>query len=438
MSVEYLGFTDVGPFDAIKFEFDQHVNVLTGPNNSGKSTVLLVLAEILVFPFGLPHKLLRSDDAHWELGIISKDEKKQNSGSLPASPDDVSEMMESLGYTCFVPAQRHSTDFRSSGPTATRTVQDQVEVRTDSIFRAQRRVATRINPNRLRDTLWEHVQTENPDFAKRADLMPPGASVVSDEDVIQKIVDLDYAAYRRRRPEIRKTIDMIGSIASEITDEFPIGFLGVDEDDLGLFPKIATPSGELPLDVLSQGTQSVFHCIARLVLGYSEYYDFPNDLAALPGIVIIDEIDAHLHPSWQRRFIPALTDHFPNLQIFCSTHSPLMLSGLSKGQVQLLRRDAAGNVSVSANESDIDGWTADEVLRNLLGVNNPTDLNSVRKLDRLRALRNKTEMSPDELVELDGLQRSIGQGMMRGPRLTSAAEFAEELRNTIRNDSSPP
>ena len=438
MPVEYLGFTDVGPFDAIKFKFDQHVNVLTGPNNSGKSTVLLVLAEILVFPFGMPHKLLRSDDSNWELGIRGNDGKKQSSGSLPASPDDVSEMMGSLGYTCFVPAQRHSTDFRSSGPTATRTVQGQVQARTDSVFGAERRAESRINPNHWREALWERVQTENPDFAKRAGLMPPGPSVVSDEDVIQKIVDLDYAAYRRRRPEIRKTIDMIGSIASEITDEFPISFLGVDEDDLGLFPKIGTPSGELPLDVLSQGTQSVFHCIARLVLGYSEYYDFPNDLTELPGIVIVDEIDAHLHPSWQRRFIPALTGHLPNLQIFCSTHSPLMLSGLSKGQVQLLRRDAAGKVSVSANESDIDGWTADEVLRNLLGINNPTDLDSVRKLDRLRELRNKTEISPDELVELEELQRSIGQGMMRGPRLTSAAEFAAELRNAIRNDSPLP
>ena len=166
MPVEYLGFTDVGPFDAIKFKFDQHVNVLTGPNNSGKSTVLLVLAEILVFPFGMPHKLLRSDDSNWELGIRGNGEKKQSSGSLPASPDDVSEMLGSLGYTCFVPAQRHSTDFRSSGPTATRTVQGQVQARTDSVFGAERRAESRINPNHWREALVGTGPNRKPRFCE--------------------------------------------------------------------------------------------------------------------------------------------------------------------------------------------------------------------------------------------------------------------------------
>ena len=58
--------------------------------------------------------------------------------------------------------------------------------------------------------------------------------------------------------------------------------------------------------------------------------------------MIVDEIDAHLHPSWQRRILPTLTRNFPNLQIFCSTHSPMMLAGLKAGQVQLLRRDENG------------------------------------------------------------------------------------------------
>ena len=56
------------------------------------------------------------------------------------------------------------------------------------------------------------------------------------------------------------------------------------------------------------------------------------DLTEKPGILIVDEIDVHLHPSWQRRIIPALTKNFPNLQIFCSTHSPLMLAGLGEGR----------------------------------------------------------------------------------------------------------
>ena len=75
---------------------------------------------------------------------------------------------------------------------------------------------------------------------------------------------------------------------------------------------------------------------------------FVSDIGAIitigaSGNLIIDEIDAHLHPSWQRRIIPALTRNFPNLQIFCSTHPPLMLAGLEEGQVQLISRDTKGH-----------------------------------------------------------------------------------------------
>ena len=108
----------------------------------------------------------------------------------------------------------------------------------------------------------------------------------------------------------------------------------------------------MPLNVLSQGTQSIIQMLAHLLIGYAEYYDYPVDLEDKPGILIIDEIDAHLHPSWQRRIIPTLTKHFPELQIFCSTHSPLMLAGSKEGQVQLLTRDDHGKVVVSKNETD--------------------------------------------------------------------------------------
>ena len=152
--------------------------------------------------------------------------------------------------------------------------------------------------------------------------MQTDASLISNEAMIQMIIDLDYASYRRQQPAMRAIIEDVGTLASKITESFPIKFLGVGEDEEGLFPLFGTPDGEIPLNVLSQGTQSIMHCLAHFLFGYAEYYDFPPDLEEKPGILIIDEIDAHLHPSWQRRIIPTLTRHFPNLQIFCSTHSP--------------------------------------------------------------------------------------------------------------------
>jgi len=246
--------------------------------------------------------------------------------------------------------------------------------------------------------------------------------------VVQKIIELDYRAYRQNQPSIRQIINKVAALASEITEGFPIEFLGVGEDTKGLFPQFRTPDGDIPLNVLSQGTQSIIQWLAHLLIGYAEYYDYPPDLEDKQGILIIDEIDAHLHPSWQRRIIPTLTKHFPNLQIFCSTHSPLMLAGLKAGQVQLLKRDDKGKVNVSRNETDIVGWSADEILRSFLGVPSPTDLYTVKHLDRLQELQLRENLSEEEAKELEQLSHTINQDLLGGPIASQVERLADLLK----------
>ena len=258
--------------------------------------------------------------------------------------------------------------------------------------------------------------------------MLAGNSLVSDKEVKQKIVDLDYAAHRRNRPEIKAAINSVATVASEITEGFPIDFIGVSEDSEGLYPQFRTPDGDLPLDVLSQGTQSILQILSRLIFGYAEYYDFPKDLGEQPGIMIIDEIDAHLHPTWQGRVIPTLTKHFPKLQVFCSTHSPLILAGLGAGQVQLLRRSSDNKITITRNESDIAGWTADEILRQFLEVSNPTDAATAQRITHLQVLTNKADPSSEEVEEIERLRKTVREDLLRGPSSVQVLRFAEELR----------
>ena len=251
--------------------------------------------------------------------------------------------------------------------------------------------------------------------------------MVSDEAVIQQIVDLDYRSYLRKDPVFRDIIVQVGEIASEITDEFLDQFSGVDEDDGGFFPGFGTVDGTMPLNTLSQGTQSIIQWLARLLIGYASYYNFPKSLEDKPGVLIVDEIDAHLHPSWQRRIIPTLTKHFPSLQIFCSTHSPLMLAGLKAGQVQLLRRDENNRVTVSTNNVDLVAWSADEILRNFLGVRDPTDQGTVVQLERLRELQGKRELSPKESKELELLSDAVSADLLNGPAAAQVDRFIQAL-----------
>ena len=416
MYIEHLEFANVGPFHEASFDFNRQVNVFTGPNNSGKSTVLWVLGDALVYPFLFPVKLLR--DGETATFAIKTSDGAGFGGELPIyrRPRNVIDgesnywteerwaryvqLLTAVGYSKFIPAMRRPTDFRSPGPT--KGQENHEDDRTPATVRQSELESRLPRARSQRGTARRRRQSE-PELQRRISLVADDPSLVSDEEIIQKIVDLDYRSYLRRNPALRDIVDKIAQMATEIAEGFPITFTGVDEDSAGFFPSFQTVDGTMPLNTMSQGTQSIIQWLAHLVIGYSEYYDFPERIEDEPGILIVDEIDAHMHPAWQRGIIPTLTQHFPHLQIFCSTHSPLMLAGLEPGQVHLLTRDDDGGVQVSSNDFSVAGWSADQILRNLLGVRNPTDLKTIENFDKLEELSAKEQLSQEESAELERL-----------------------------------
>ena len=443
MPITSLRFTDAGPFDDITFEFDRQVNVFTGPNNSGKSTVLLVLAEIAVFPAAIPGKLWKTGRSQWGVTLSAAGGERQFDGKIPfdmQSTQKVRALLTEAGFSTFVPALRRSTGYRSDGPSIHSRINAAFSVgatggRSPSIDELDIDGPRKL-PDSFESLFWEARATD-PELRKRYELLATDATMVSDESVIRQMIDLDYAAYRQGKPHIRRFIEQVASIASEITDGFPVEFLRIGQDERGLFPEFQTPDGILPLNVLSQGTQSIIQWLAQFLFGYAQYYDYPENLAEKPGILLVDEIDAHLHPSWQRRIIPALTGHFPNLQIFCSTHSPLMLAGLKAGQVQLLRRDADGQVTVSRNETDIIGWSADEILRNFQGIRNPLDWQTSQMVERLGELRRKEKLTDDESAELENLRGHIRPTLLGSPMTAQIEQLADILKE-VKGESQAP
>ncbi len=165
----------------------------------------------------------------------------------------------------------------------------------------------------------------------------------------------------------------------------------------------------LHASVLSSGTQGTLLWIYALAIEMVGHYEFALDWHEKPAILLIDEIENHLHPTWQRRVIPALLDHFPNLQIFATTHSPFVVAGLKAGQVHLLNRDANGIVTATTNTEDIIGWTMDEILRTWMGVDDPTDLTTIERDKRLRELREKESLTDEEESELNMLRRQVNE-----------------------------
>lgn len=94
---------------------------------------------------------------------------------------------------------------------------------------------------------------------------------------------------------------------------------------------------------------------------FDRYENLDNPLAG-DAIVLVDEIDLHLHPQWEREVIQRLSDVFPNTQFIVTTHSPLVLQSMSDVNLYTLTRGEQ-KVSVERHpRNSFVGWTVEEIL----------------------------------------------------------------------------
>jgi len=427
MPIKKLEITNLGPFDKIDFNFDSQVNVFIGPNNCGKSTVLMALAELITFPFGAPERLFRGNKRP-QVTVSLKNEEIPIVCKLPAvSTHEIVMMMKKLGYTCFIPALRQNTGFRPKSPMGREKV-DRERIRGSERERLYRsgdeevfdeessnmrfRYSSKYQKILEKETV-NLSEDEDVELEKRR-IWSSSPSRITDAATISKIVELDYRAYRKNDIRFRQVIKLATNMASEIMSGFLLGFDHIEENHRGLYPQFSTTDGPLPLDKLSQGTQSVIQWVSRLILGMAEYYDFPEDLNNKKAVLIIDEVDAHMHPEWQRKIIPMLMKNLPNCQLFVSTHSPLILSGLKEGQVQLLNREKNGSVVVTTNEEETVGWSVDETMRWLMGMKDTIDSETEKIVDELGQLRRKNRLTKAESKQLGDLSEEIHKRLVRG------------------------
>ncbi len=113
---------------------------------------------------------------------------------------------------------------------------------------------------------------------------------------------------------------------------------------------------------LSDGCNSMLALIGHLVRHSLEVYGCAEDPFKARGVVLIDEVDLHIHPAWQRRALPQIQEAFPELQFIVTTHSPLVVSGVADGRVTVLEKDDKGSIAAYSDAPSVLGWRVDQVL----------------------------------------------------------------------------
>lgn len=142
------------------------------------------------------------------------------------------------------------------------------------------------------------------------------------------IMDLDYERGETGLAVVRETLN-----------NFLIGtkFHGIDKAKKEVI--FETTDGMVPLEQLSDGYQNIAAWIGDLLFRLTQTFkDYINPLEAR-GLILIDEIDLHLHPKWQRILLEFISNKLPNFQVVATTHSPLTAQQADEGELYALKRD---------------------------------------------------------------------------------------------------
>lgn len=197
----------------------------------------------------------------------------------------------------------------------------------------------------------------------------PSMSLFRDDaglvDAERWLLALDYSASKvsEAQQRARHRFEQVKSLLIEVLPEVDDIRCTVRGD---VMPKgtaeFRTPFGWVPLRALGYGYRTVIAWMVDLVARLVERYPESENPLAEPAVVLVDEIDLHLHPTWQRKLIADLTRLFPNTQFIVTAHSPLIVQAAGEdANIALLRRE--GDHVVIENDLDyIKGWRVDQIL----------------------------------------------------------------------------
>lgn len=103
--------------------------------------------------------------------------------------------------------------------------------------------------------------------------------------------------------------------------------------------------GELPVELLSDGIRNMIGMVADIAFRTTKLNGQLGSLAVAktPGIVLIDEVDMHLHPEWQQIVLQSLIRAFPSIQFIVTTHSPQVLTTVPRENIRIIECDESGS-----------------------------------------------------------------------------------------------
>lgn len=173
---------------------------------------------------------------------------------------------------------------------------------------------------------------------------------------------------------------------------------------------------DFKIEQLSDGEKMLLMLVTDLARRLAIANPNSHDALLGKGIVLIDEIDLHLHPQWQRSVIPSLTQTFPNCQFIVTTHSPQVLSEVKKENVFII-----DNYQIVENTPHTYGKDSNSILYELMNVKERPETVQ-NQIDNCLKLINDGQIETAKLA-LNELSNLLGENDSEVVRANALIDF---------------
>lgn len=313
--------------------------VLLGNNNTGKTSLLKAIAELRV-------------------QVLIEDDKRIH---IPAGS-----RTNILGsFSCTMTAFNNS-DWGFKKTKSTRTTINDKENELEHFKIYGYGVSRYPSQTSLSDSLCEDCDS----------LLDPNTKLINIEEWL---LQLDYSnkngnAKAGERLEKIRTL-FKGNLFPEISD-----FKFETTDEFHNYALFETIDGWYRYTDLGYGYQSMLSWVIDLCKRMFDRYPNSPEPLKESAIVLVDEIDLHLHPQWQRDIIAFLSNVFPKVQFIVTTHSPMVIQSMSDVNLYVLKREGKEVKVEKSATTNFTGWTVEEILKETMDMDDKTQSNTYKEL----------------------------------------------------------
>lgn len=207
----------------------------------------------------------------------------------------------------------------------------------------------------------------------------------------------------------------------------------IERDSSGVY--VRSPDSRIPVGNLSDGYKTIFALSVDIM---REILEDHGGLEYAQAVVLIDEIENHLHPSWKKKLMSSLRAAMPRVQFISSTHDPLCLRGMKDGEVRVLYRSEENTIEVLHDLPPISTLRIEQILTSeYFGLSSTEDDSQVTAANILAhyADRDDASLSDTERAERDKALREYSGTSMIGSSVDRQI-MAEALGNHVKKFAS--